>query len=76
MLPVVSLLIPLMSGISLVLVFQPPLTARRWAKLTMILGISLLFFICFVALGLLISASSKRPSVSFLMRSPCGCFLF
>jgi ABC-type transport system involved in multi-copper enzyme maturation permease subunit len=64
---VVPLLIPILIGILLVLVFQISFTATHWAKLATVLGISLLFFTCFVAIGLFISTLTKRSSVSFLI---------
>lgn len=64
---VVPLLVPILLGVVLVMFFQIPLTALHWTKLTTLLGISLLFFTCFVAMGLLISALTKRSSISFLV---------
>ncbi len=63
----VPLLIPILLGVLLVMFFQIPLTALHWTKLATLLGISLLFFTCFVAMGLLISALTKRSSISFLI---------
>jgi ABC-type transport system involved in multi-copper enzyme maturation permease subunit len=64
---VVPLLIPVFIGILLVRAFQIPFTAGHWARLATVLGLSWLFFICFVALGLLISTLTKRSPVSFLI---------
>ncbi len=64
---ITPLLIPILLGILLVLLFQIPMAATHWAKLGTLLGISLLFFTCFVALGILISTLTKRSSVSFLI---------
>lgn len=64
---VVPLLIPILLGVLLVLFLQVELTALHWSKLATLLGISLLFFACFVALGLLISALTKRSTISFLV---------
>ena len=63
----VPLLLPVLLGVLLVLLFQVPMTATHWAKLGALLGMSLLFFTCFTALGLLISTLTKRSSVSFLL---------
>ena len=64
---VAPLLIPLLVGMLLLMLFQVPMAATDWAKLATLLGMSLLFFTCFVALGLLISTLTKRSSVSFLL---------
>ncbi len=64
---VVPLLIPILLGVLLVMFLQVELTALQWTKLATLLGISVLFFTCFVALGLLISALTKRSSISFLV---------
>jgi len=63
----VPLLVPLLLSVLLLLIFQIPMTAAHWARLGLLLGISLLFFICFVALGLLISTLTKHSAVSFLI---------
>ena len=64
---VVPLLIPILLGVLLVMFLQVELTALHWSKLATLLAISLLFFACFVALGLLISALTKRSAISFLV---------
>lgn len=64
---VVPLLIPLLLGVLLLLLFDVPMAAPHWARLTALLGISLLFFTCFIAMGVLISTLTKHSSVSFLI---------
>jgi ABC-type transport system involved in multi-copper enzyme maturation permease subunit len=64
---VAPLSIPILLGILLVLLFQIPMAAMHWARVGALLGISFLFFTCFVALGLLISTLTKRSSISFLV---------
>ncbi|MGH7491313.1 MAG: ABC transporter permease subunit [bacterium] len=64
---VAPLLIPVLLGLLLVMFFQVPMTATQWARLGAMLGVSFLFFTCFVALGLLSSTLTKRSSISFLI---------
>lgn len=64
---IVPLLIPLLLGCLLVVVFQIPFSSDHWLRFSVWLGISLLFFTTFVAIGLLISSLVKRSAVSFLI---------
>lgn len=61
------ILIPILLGILLVMVMNIPMTGTEWAKVGMLVGASVLYFTFFVALGLLVSALTKRSSVSFLI---------
>ncbi len=64
---VVPLLIPILLGVLLVMVFAVPFSAAHWAKLAALIFSSLLLFTFFIAFGVLMSALSKRSSVSFLL---------
>lgn len=63
----IPLIIPILLGFLLVLAFQIPITGYHWAKLSIYIGISLLYFTFYVILGILISALTKRSAVSFLI---------
>lgn len=63
----VPLLIPILVGALLVMVLGVPMTGVEWAKLGTLVGVSILYFTFFIMLGLLVSAMTKRSSVSFLV---------
>ncbi len=64
---VVPIMIPLLLCLLLVIAFNVPLTTEHWFKLLMLMAVSVLYFTFFVAFGVLISALTRRPSVSFLL---------
>ncbi len=64
---IIPLVIPVLMGILLVLVFRVPLTADHWSRLFLFLMLSVLYCTFFLALGLMVSAMTKRSSVSFLV---------
>lgn len=64
---VVPLTIPMLLGVVVLMVFNAPLNSSHWLKLFTLLTVSLLYFTFFIALGILISAMTKRSSVSFLL---------
>jgi len=59
--------IPIALSLLMVVVFGIPLTGADWLRLLTLLGVSLLFFTFFIAVGVLLSTLTKRPSVSFLL---------
>lgn len=61
------ILIPILLGVLLVMVLNVPMTGADWSKVGMLVGASVLYFTFFIALGLLVSALTKRSSVSFLV---------
>lgn len=64
---VVPILIPILISILLIIAFGIPFTGNHWIRLIFFLGISVLYFTFFVVLGVLISALTKRSTVSFLL---------
>ena len=44
-----------------------PITGVEWSKLLAFIGVSILYFTFFIMLGLLVSAMTKRSTVSFLV---------
>lgn len=62
----IPLLIPIMISVLLIL-FSVPMTAMDWMKLLTLLGVSILYFTFFIALGLLVSSLTRLSSVSFLL---------
>lgn len=63
----IPLLIPILIGVLLVVVLGVPMTGVEWAKLGTLIGVSVLYFSLFIMMGLLVSALTKRSSVSFLV---------
>ena len=63
----VPLLIPIALALLVVMVLQVPMTGVEWSKLLTLIGISILYFTFFIMLGLLVSALTKRSTVSFLI---------
>lgn len=63
----IPLLIPILIGLLMLIVFSVPMTALDWMKLMALLGVSILYFTFFIALGLLVSSLTRESSVSFLL---------
>jgi ABC-type transport system involved in multi-copper enzyme maturation permease subunit len=63
----IPLVIPVLTGLLLVLVFRVPMTAGHWGRLLLFLAVSGLYCTFFLALGLMVSAMTRRSSVSFLV---------
>ena len=61
------LLIPIALALLVVMILQVPMTGVEWLKLLTLIGISILYFTFFIMLGLLVSALTKRSTVSFLI---------
>ncbi len=53
-------------GLLLVVLEGVPLTGSDWERLIVLLGLSVLLFVFFIVLGILLSASTRHSSVSFL----------
>ncbi|MDM7915732.1 MAG: ABC transporter permease subunit, partial [Candidatus Eisenbacteria bacterium] len=64
---VVPLAIPVALSMLLLVVYRVPMDGERWMRLGLLLAASLLYFTFFLALGLLVSALTRRPSHSFLI---------
>ena len=64
---VVPIMIPILLCLLLLMVFRIPMTGEHWTKLLVLIGVSLVFFTFFIALGVLISSLTKRTAVSFLI---------
>jgi|TARA_Y100000310_G_scaffold337546_1_gene424857 hypothetical protein len=63
----IPLLIPILLGLLLLFLFRVPMTGSDWIKLITLLGVSILYFTFFIALGLLVSSLTRASSVSFLL---------
>lgn len=63
----IPLLIPILLAILLVMLMKVPMTPLHWQKLGGLAVVSLLFFTFFIALGLLVSALTRRSATSFLV---------
>lgn len=63
---VVPLLIPMLLSLLLLLVTKVPMTSDQWMQLISLFAASLLYITFFIALGIFISTTTKRSSVSFL----------
>ena len=63
----VPILIPILLCVLVVILLGIPVSGDGWAKLGMLLVASILYFTFFIALGILVSALTRRSSVSFLV---------
>ncbi len=63
----VPLLIPILLGMLMVVVMGVPMEGGDWSRLLTLIGASILYFTFFIALGLLVSALTRRSAVSFLI---------
>jgi ABC-type transport system involved in multi-copper enzyme maturation permease subunit len=63
----VPILIPILLCVLAVILLGIPISGDGWAKLGTLLFASILYFTFFIALGILVSALTKRSSVSFLV---------
>ena len=63
---VTPLLLPMLLSVLLLLLCKVPMSGDHWLKLISLFGASLLYLTFFIALGILLSTTSKRSSVSFL----------
>ncbi|MFV1980829.1 MAG: ABC transporter permease subunit, partial [Rhodothermia bacterium] len=63
----VPILIPMLLSVLTVILLGVPMSGDGWAKLGTLLIASILYFTFFIALGILVSALTKRSSVSFLI---------
>ena len=64
---VVPLLVPILIGLLMLLLYQVPVTGDDWVKIVTIIFISILFFVFFIAAGLMVSAMSRHSSTSFMI---------
>jgi ABC-type transport system involved in multi-copper enzyme maturation permease subunit len=64
---IVPILIPILIGLLLIVLYKIPLTPIHWGTILSFLGISLLYFTFFIALGIFVSALTKQSVVSFLV---------
>ena len=62
----VPLVVPMLLGLLLVAAYGVPLGAEGWVRCALFLLSSLLYFTFFIALGVFISALTRRPAASFL----------
>ena len=63
---VIPLLVPMLLSLLLVLITNVPMRADHWLKVAALFGTSLLYLTFFLALGIFLSTTTKRSSVSFL----------
>ena len=63
---VIPILLPILLGVLVVILFEIPFTPNHWLRFAAFLGVSLLYFTFFIALGIFISSVTKRSAVSFL----------
>jgi len=64
---VVPILVPILVGVLLLIVLGIDLSGGDWSRLFALMGVSLLLFTFFIVLGVLISASTRRSNMSFLV---------
>lgn len=63
----VPLVLPTLLGVLLVVLFRIPLDTDQWGRLGIFALASGLYFTFFIALGIAVSALTRRPSSSFLI---------
>lgn len=63
---VIPLLIPLLLGIAMVLLYHIPMTTIHWIQLSLLIGLSVLYFSFFVCIGVFLSSLTRETSISFL----------
>lgn len=63
----IPVVIPILLAVLVVLLLGLPLDGGDWAKLATFLGVSILYFTFFIALGIFVSSVTRRSSVSFLV---------
>lgn len=63
---VIPLLLPILLSLLLLLVWNVSMTSDHWLKLISLFGAALLYLTFFIALGIFLSTTTKRSSVSFL----------
>ncbi|MBN2071660.1 MAG: ABC transporter permease subunit [Candidatus Krumholzibacteriota bacterium] len=64
---VIPLLIPLLVVVLLLILAKIPFSAAHWFDFSLFIGISLVYFTFFISLGILVSASTRHASTSFLV---------
>ncbi|HLF14181.1 MAG TPA: ABC transporter permease subunit [Bacteroidota bacterium] len=64
---VVPISVPVLLGISLLLVYKVPMTLEHWVRLGFLIGASVLLFTFFIAFGILVSSVTRRSNISFLV---------
>ena len=63
----IPILIPILVAVLAVILLGIPMGVGGWPKLATLLAVSVLYFTFFIAFGILVSAVTKRSSVSFLI---------
>ncbi len=63
---VLPVCVPILLSLLIVQLFSIPLTTSDWTRLILLIVLSLLYITLFVMIGVLISALTKRSSISFL----------
>jgi ABC-type transport system involved in multi-copper enzyme maturation permease subunit len=64
---IVPISLPILMGLLLVQVSGIPMTASNWSQVAALIGTSLLYFMSFIMIGLLISSLTRSSNVSFLV---------
>jgi ABC-type transport system involved in multi-copper enzyme maturation permease subunit len=71
---VIPIAIPVLLGILLVVIMQVPFGGSDWIRLIGLLAVSLLYFTFFIIIGVMLSASTRTASISFLLGLVCWVF--
>lgn len=64
---IIPLLIPILIGLLLVLLFKVPVTGSEWLSILGLIGLSVLYITLFIGVGILVSALTRKSSLSFLL---------
>ena len=64
---VVPILIPILLSLLMTQLSGVHLDGDQWIRVMLLLGSSILYFVCFICIGLLVSALTRHANVSFLI---------
>lgn len=63
---IIPLAVPMLLSLLLLLVWNIPLQPEEWVKIILLFGSAVIYVTFFIALGIFLSTTTKRSSVSFL----------
>lgn len=64
---VIPLLIPILVGLLLVMLLKVPISGSDWSSILGLVGLSVLYITFFIGIGILVSALTRKSSLSFLL---------
>ena len=64
---IIPLLIPILIGLLLLMLFKIPVSGMEWVSIVSLIGLSILYITFFIGIGILVSALTRKSSLSFLL---------